>query len=172
MDTLSETIAVDLDGMPAAVIFWASWCSRCKQIRPLLDELGEEYQGKVQLVGIDVDEHQSVAEKFRVLGIPTLLILKEGEVIQRYSGAKNPGFYRQVFQNLAADRVEDLPGHISRVDRFLRLGIGFLLVAWGGLSEAGIWLIPVGLLVGFTGLYDRCPVWKAVRSRIKNAFSE
>lgn len=63
------------------VDFWAEWCSPCKMIAPILDEVAEEYAGKITIAKLNVDENQETAPKYGIRGIPTLLIFKEGKVI-------------------------------------------------------------------------------------------
>lgn len=66
--------------------FWAPWCGPCKMIAPVLQELDSEIGDKVKIVKIDVDENQETAAKFGVMSIPTLLIMKDGEVIDKVVG--------------------------------------------------------------------------------------
>ncbi|NRB33982.1 MAG: thioredoxin [Rhodobacteraceae bacterium] len=72
---------------PVVVDFWAEWCGPCKQIGPALEELSEEYEGKVKIVKVDVDQNPSAAAALGVRGIPALFMFKDGEVISNRAGA-------------------------------------------------------------------------------------
>ena len=71
------------------VDFWAPWCGPCKMIAPVLDELATEYQGKVKIGKVNIDEHQGLAAQFGVRAIPTLLVIKNGQVAEQMVGAKS-----------------------------------------------------------------------------------
>jgi len=66
--------------------FWAPWCGPCKMIAPVLEEIDGEMEDKVQIVKLDVDENQETAGKYGVMSIPTLLLFKDGEVVDQVIG--------------------------------------------------------------------------------------
>ena len=73
--------------IPVLVDFWAAWCGPCKMIAPAVDQIASEYAGKLKVVKVDVDENPDVPGRLGVLSIPTLMVFKEGQMVERFVGA-------------------------------------------------------------------------------------
>lgn len=73
--------------LPALVDFHADWCGPCHMIEPVIEQLAEEYRGKVRFAKLDVDANPEVAARYGVMGIPTLIVFKNGEEVSRIVGA-------------------------------------------------------------------------------------
>jgi len=73
--------------VPGLVDFWAEWCGPCRQVGPVLDELAQEFNGKVKVTKLNIDESQQTVGQFRIRSIPTLLFFKDGNVVKQLIGA-------------------------------------------------------------------------------------
>ncbi|MDY0324518.1 MAG: thioredoxin [Candidatus Carbobacillus sp.] len=86
--TTDADFAKDVEQGEGLIIvdFWAEWCAPCRMIAPVLEQLDEEFAGKIQIVKLNVDEHPEAPARFGIMGIPTLLMFKNGEVVDRIVG--------------------------------------------------------------------------------------
>ena len=73
--------------IPVLTDFWAEWCGPCKMIAPILEEIAVEYEGRIKITKIDVDQHNQMAMQLGVQSIPTLVLFKNGQTVERLVGA-------------------------------------------------------------------------------------
>jgi thioredoxin 1 len=74
--------------IPAMVDFWAAWCGPCRMVAPVVEELAKDYEGKIKIAKMDVDQNRQTPAKFGIRNIPTLLLFKGGELAQTIVGAQ------------------------------------------------------------------------------------
>lgn len=80
---------------PVMVDFWAAWCGPCRMVGPIIEQISDEYKGKALVGKVDVDAHQEYAAKYGVRNIPTVLVFKNGEIINRQVGVAPKNTYTE-----------------------------------------------------------------------------
>ncbi len=80
---------------PVMVDFWAAWCGPCRMVGPIMEQLHSEYEGKAIIAKVDVDANQQFAAKYGVRNIPTVLVFKNGEVVEKQVGVAPKAVYEQ-----------------------------------------------------------------------------
>ena len=76
-------------GQSVLVDFWAEWCGPCRMLTPVIDELAEDYAGRAKIGKVDVDANREVAAQFSIMSIPTIVVLKNGEVVKKFVGVSS-----------------------------------------------------------------------------------
>lgn len=89
-----ENFQEEVSGNPIIVDFWASWCGPCRMLAPVIDALSEEYEDKISVGKVNVDEQNALAAQFGIVSIPTVIIFKDGKEIKRLVGVHDADDYR------------------------------------------------------------------------------
>jgi len=96
-DQAFETEVLQADS-PVLVDFTAAWCGPCKMLNPILEELSQEWEEQLSIRKLDVDQNQNTAMKYGVMGVPTLILFKNGEIAERMTGYKPKKQLKKIFQ--------------------------------------------------------------------------
>ena len=88
--------------IPVLVDFWAEWCGPCKALAPVIDELANDYNGKVSVGKLDTDANREVSVRFSVSAIPTIILFNKGEIVQKFVGLRGKKEFQQALDRLVS----------------------------------------------------------------------
>lgn len=93
--TFDSTVGGDT---PVLIDFWAAWCGPCRMLTPTMEELNEEYAGKVVIAKVNVDEEPELAQRYGVMSIPTVFLMKNGKIVDSSIGVRPKSYYTKVLE--------------------------------------------------------------------------
>ena len=88
---------VNNSNIPVLIDFWAPWCGPCRSIAPILEQLSEKYDGKIKIAKLNVDDEPALASQFKIMGIPTLTLFKNGQIFKQLVGLRTSAELEDLF---------------------------------------------------------------------------
>ena len=169
MKTLEFQRKVKINPRPIIVDLWAPWCKPCRIMEPAFKQTSAKYKDQVDVLKINADESPDVLKTLGVMSIPTVIGFANGKEILRRSGIQSADTLDIIFDAALHQRkpVVMPPTPISRI---LRLLGSLALIVGGWLANRSILLIVLGAVLLFSAFYDRCPIYKAVATRVNDLF--
>jgi thioredoxin 1 len=161
------TTKVKTTTLPMLVEFSAEWCAPCKALEVLLHEVCKSYEGKVELVEIDVDKNHELLSAQNIMSIPTLIGYVNGKEVVRRTGLQSKDTVEKIFQALSDGKTEISIG-MPLNNRILKVISGALLIILGALKGPSVLLIVLGALIAFTGFYDQIPFFKLLFQKVNS----
>lgn len=155
---------------PVVVDFWAPWCGPCKAIEPMVERLGHEYKGSVDLWRVNADDEKQLLRELKIFGIPTLIAFNQGEEIARQTGVGSLPSMMSLFE-AAKSGQKPVKRGIPGLDRILRIGIAIALIFLaysGGFSGLYLGMAILAGLALLSAVYDRLPFWSAISDKMGN----
>ncbi|WP_299027188.1 thioredoxin domain-containing protein [uncultured Thermanaerothrix sp.] len=151
---------------PIVVEFWAPWCGPCRVMAPSLERVAHKFEGQVDLVRINADDAPEVVQALGILGIPTLIGFEGGREVFRRVGLQSESTLERLFEALLKGKTEGVSS-LGRIERLMRLVSGTVILVLGWGNGPALALMLVGAALIFSAVYDRCPLYNALISRVK-----
>ncbi len=98
------------NGLPVLVDFWGSWCPPCKMVEPVVNELANEFAGKVKVGKLNIDQNPAIRSKFEIAAAPTFILFKKGKALERVVGSRSKKQLTQMIENSLASLKAKRPG--------------------------------------------------------------
>jgi thioredoxin len=170
MDEKTFTQTISAGSRPVLVEFWAPWCVPCRSMAPTLERLATQYNEQVDLLKLNADENSQLIHSLKIFGIPTVIGFSQGIEQFRRTGAQSEPALTALFQALAHQQPPP-PPRLLPSERLLRLSAGAVFFGMG--LALNTWLLTVvGAFVLFSGVYDRCPIYRAISSVFKDRLTD
>ncbi len=156
---------------PFMVDLWAPWCGPCRAMEPAFQKISEKYKGEVDVLKLNADDSPEVLRSLGVRGIPTVIGFAGGKEIVRRTGVQSVEALDILFDaTLHQRKPVNLP--VAPADRMFRSVAGIALIVIGWFTGHSLLIMGMGAVVLFSSFYDRCPIYKAVTSWVKNLFKK
>lgn len=153
--TLKERIGDN--SRPVVIQFHAPWCGPCKAISPHVDAMAKEFEGRVEVVRIDVDKEPELAQEAGVRGVPTLVVYRDGAEVRRHSGMLGRDGLNTLFRSATNEASSTEPVGRPRWHLAAKLGGAFALLVLSSQIPSLDWTKWVGFGLLFWGMREMCP---------------
>lgn len=169
MKTLEFQRKLKISPRPIIVDLWAPWCKPCRAMEPAFKQVSTKYVSRVDVLKINADESPDVLKTLGVMSIPTVIGFANGKEILRRTGMQSADTLDIIFDATLHQRkpVVMPPTPIGRLIRSMG-GLALIVIGW--FANHSIILMALGAILLFSAFYDRCPIYRAVATRVKDLF--
>ncbi len=155
---------------PVVADFWATWCMPCRMMEPAMEKMEHTYAGRVDVWKINADEQPGLLQELGIMGIPTVIAFRGGQELSRKVGVQSENALAALFETVeTGEQVQEANPILTPLNRMVRAGAGLAVGLFGALRpEPSILLIIAGAVLLFSAVYDRCPIYNALKPKIKS----
>jgi thioredoxin 1 len=169
MKTLEFQRKLKTNPRPIIIDLWAPWCKPCRAMEPVFKQVSTKYAGQVDVLKINADESPDVLKTLGVMSIPTVIGFANGKEILRRTGMQSANTLDIIFDATLHQR-KPVVMPPTPIDRLIRSVGGSALIVIGWFANRSIILMVLGAVLLFSAFYDRCPIYRAVATRVKELF--